>query len=451
MTKRAPAVPVREAWNTLQRLRASLFGLWAIDAVLLLAAISGARVHREAMQMVGKDTAPSIVAAQHIKSALADMDANVANELLGRPGEMQDAIKDYEKRRTEAATALIEAARNITFGDSERIPIETLQVEMGTYEGRVQRARDLHERDPGNPAFIAAYREAAREMDQKLLPAADALDRANHNVLEIAYRDESMRSTAANIVFGLVALGFLGALFWVQSFLSRRMRRTLNPALVAASLGTIVFGLFVFNSLSTERQALRVAKEDAFTSIHALWRARAEAYAANADESRYLLDPANAAQYESDFHQKARALETVPQGMSFADVTKSTPGFSGYLADEIKNVTFGGEGEAAAEMLVWFGKYLTMNEQIRGLQSSGKRAEAVQLRLGTEEDQANYVFGRFDAALGKTLAINQRAFDEAVTDGFGVLENFEVKASAVAVLTAALVFFGLSPRIREYR
>jgi hypothetical protein len=35
---------------------------------------------------------------------------------------------------------------------------------------------------------------------------------------------------------------------------------------------------------------LKVAKEDAFVSLHALREASALAYSANADESRYLLD-----------------------------------------------------------------------------------------------------------------------------------------------------------------
>ena len=46
---------------------------------------------------------------------------------------------------------------------------------------------------------------------------------------------------------------------------------------------------------STEAEHLRVAKKDAFDSVLALTQARAVSYDANADESRYLIDPDRAA------------------------------------------------------------------------------------------------------------------------------------------------------------
>ena len=135
-----------QVWSTPQKLWGSLYLIWGLDALLLIAAITGVRVHRDAVKTIGKDTAPSIIAAQRIKSALADMDANAANEFLGEPGKMPEAVSTYEQRRVEAATALIEAAKNITYGDKEQQPIEAIQVGLGTFEARVQRARDLHER-----------------------------------------------------------------------------------------------------------------------------------------------------------------------------------------------------------------------------------------------------------------------------------------------------------------
>ena len=72
----------RSAWNTLQLLRAARTALLALDVLLLLAVVSAAGAHHGALKTVGRDTAPSIIAAQHIKTALAGMDAEVSNELL---------------------------------------------------------------------------------------------------------------------------------------------------------------------------------------------------------------------------------------------------------------------------------------------------------------------------------------------------------------------------------
>src|SRR5665213_3365639 len=47
-----------------------------------------------AVQTIGHDSAPSIILAEEIKASLADMDADVANELLAKPGENSSDITD---------------------------------------------------------------------------------------------------------------------------------------------------------------------------------------------------------------------------------------------------------------------------------------------------------------------------------------------------------------------
>jgi hypothetical protein len=453
-TMTIPAAAPAQRWNTLQILKATLAALVVLDALLLIAAVAGARVHRDAIKAVGKDSVPSIIAAQHIKSALADMDANAANELLGAPGAMPDAVKAYESRRVEAARALIAAAENITYGESERAPIQSLQVGMGTYERLVQRARDLHER--GDAKFVDAYRDAAKLMDETLLPAADALDKANNEMLKRAYQGQSGKSSAARTLLGLTGLLLLGALAAVQIFLTRRTRRMFNPLLVAATL--LVAGALQYaeSSMATEQSQLKVAKEDAFTSIHALWRARSVSYWANSDESRYLLDQAHAAEHERNFLTKSAALAKVPPGMKLEDIGVAeargihAQGFAGYLADELNNITFAGEREAAVDTLLRFEEYLGLDRQIRQLERGGKHREAVELCIGTQKGESNWAFDRFDKALGATLEINQGAFDAAVGKGFSVLDGLEIKVSVLAAVIAILMFLGLAGRIREY-
>ena len=90
---------IPSALTTPQILSRTLWALWMLDIVLLIALLTGGRTHRAGMQTIGKDTVPSIIAAQHIKSALADMDANSANELLGEPEQAADSLQAYEARR----------------------------------------------------------------------------------------------------------------------------------------------------------------------------------------------------------------------------------------------------------------------------------------------------------------------------------------------------------------
>jgi hypothetical protein len=441
-------------WNTLQVLKLSRAALLILDLLLLIAVALGARVHRAAMQTVGKDAAPSIIAAQHIKSALADMDANAANELLGPSGAMPQAAAAYESRRVEASKALIAAAENITYGDSERNPILTLQVRLGSYERLIQKARDLHQSGPA--AAVAAYREAAALMDGTLLPAADSLDLANHQVLETTYQKQSSRSFAARAFVLFAGIVVLLALAAVQLFLSDRMHRTVNPALLAATLLTLMLTIYAWQAMQRERSQLKVAKEDAFTSIHALWQARAVAYQANGDESRYLLDSANAKDHEDAFLQKSQSLASLPTDLSREQVIAALQrearvnGFTGYLADELNNITFPGEREAAIQSLTSWEAYLDVDTRIRQLQRQGQTRPAIELCLGNAPGQSNWIFDQFDRALLATLDINQRAFDASVDTGLSAVSALEIKALVAAIVIALLCFLGLAPRIREY-
>ena len=451
------AVPVstpRPMLTTPQILSRTLWVVWVLDIVLLIALLIGGRIHRAGMQTVGRDTAPSIIAAQHIKSALADMDANAANELLSEGGQQaNNALQTYETRRQEASKALIAAAQNITYGDAERDPILRIQLGLGTYEARIQRARDL--RQERNNAWIAAYSAAADLIDREILPAADALDRANLDVLNRTYDSQHRQSIVSRGFIVAAAAVILAVLAFVQLFLTGRTHRLINLPLLLATCLTVGVTYYGLHGLARVQNSLKVAREDAFTSIHALWRARAVAYAANADESRYLLDRQNTAKHEQEFLTKRDALAQLPEGTTFQSLAQAAgshvSSFTGYLADELNNITFPGEQEAAVETLAAFGEYLKIDGQIRALERGGHHQEAIALCTGTKLGESNWAFEQFDNALDKTLAINQAAFDRAVTNGFAALAHFDINTSVCVVLIGVLTLLGLMQRIREYR
>jgi len=480
MAVRPPAAPVkkRAKWNTLQFLRGSQYVAWALCVLFLIAAISAATIHRAAMTKVCKDAEPSVIAAEEIKFALSDMDANAANELLYEHGEKSDdeaaAVKQYNERRDDAVDSLIKAAENINFGDAEREPIKQLALNMGVYEARIQTARDLHK--DGKPGVAAAYLDAAAIMDNNLLPQADKLHKVNEDELNRIYASHESESVAS--IFFVVATGLALAAFliYLQWFLLRKTRRVLNPMLLVATVLALGFVLYTVRVMSKEREQLKVAKEDAYDSIVKLWQSRAVAYAANADESRYLLDGGSPdsehrGKHEKAFYQKVRLLSTLPSDAekesnaaigkwvednyntlaSGSDEKNRIAGFSGYLADELDNVTFPGERKAALETLHWFGVYLKIDRQIREKMGNGDYDGARELCLGEEQNQSNWAFENFDEALGRTLLINEKEFDNAVELGYEDLKGFDVRASIAIIVIAVLVFGGLLPRIAEYR
>jgi len=78
-----PAAEERlERWATPTILWGSLGAICLGALLLFLAARSAVDGARQAVQTIGRDAAPSIIAAQAIRAGLADMDANAANALL---------------------------------------------------------------------------------------------------------------------------------------------------------------------------------------------------------------------------------------------------------------------------------------------------------------------------------------------------------------------------------
>lgn len=441
--------------TTPQLLKRGMYLTWGASLLLLVTTLSGVQAQRHAIKTVGKDSAPSIITAQRIKDGLAGMDANAVNELLVKSGQNPEAIKGYEERRQKLAERLVAAAENITYGDAERKPIQTLQLAVGDYMMKLQQAKDFNERGDAN-GVLMSYRAAAQIMDKTLLPAADALDKANSEELKQTYLAErfaSGRSLFVIIIFGLLLIGVLVAL---QLFLSHRMRRLLNPMLLAATAIAIVFVGYTTRAFLSASHHLKVAKEDAFASVHALRQSRALAYSANADESRYLLDAALASTHQQAFFTKAAEIAKVPSGQTFEAVAaaaaqgQKVEGLTGFLGEELNNITFPGEREAAVATLSTFGTYLKIDQQIRQLQQTGKHAQAIALCTGYNPGQSNWAFNRFLDAHQKTLDINIAAFEDAIAQGFKDVDGFEIVTPIVTVAIAGLTLFGLLPRIKEY-
>src|SRR5262249_18812118 len=114
------------SWTTPGRLRAFLVMTLVGSALLLAIGEATLKTARDALYKIGKDTAPSIIAAQEIQASLADLDANMANYLLVPPEQQDGATQLFEFRRAGATKRLVDAAQNISEGDKEKVPIVTM-------------------------------------------------------------------------------------------------------------------------------------------------------------------------------------------------------------------------------------------------------------------------------------------------------------------------------------
>ncbi|MCY7278715.1 MAG: hypothetical protein LH702_34520, partial [Phormidesmis sp. CAN_BIN44] len=446
--------------TTPQLIRSGLYIVWGMGLLSLITTVTGVQEQRSAIKTVGKDAVPSIILAQRLKDGMAGMDAFAASEFLVPSSNTQNSflepvqkdkdgatIQSYNERYRAVTERLI-AAANITTYVVEREPIQTMQLGIGEYITKIQQARDAHARRD-QAGTLAAYLSAAEFLDNTLLPAADRLDQANLKVLDRDYSEQEFASAQSLFLITIAMLGLTGILVMLQLFLSQRTRRTFNPFLLSATAIALLFLAHTIGSLLSASNHLKVAKEDAFDSMHSLRQARSLTYGANADESRYLLDVRNAAMHEQAFFNKINQIAATSSGQPLEQDTKLI-GLTGFLGKELSNITFPGEGEAVNKSFSTLFQYLQIDKQIRQLQQSGKYREAIALHVGNNPGESHWAFEEFKKANQKAYDVNDKAFKDAITQGTQDLEGFEVKSAIAIVTIALLVLLGVMPRLKEY-
>ena len=445
------------------RLRLLLMLTVALSFAFCILAIHTIQQHDKALQTIGVEAGPSVVAAQKIKIGLLTMDSDLADELLFKSGQSENAerLDDFNKSRIETGKSLVVAARNITYGNAEVFPIENLQSAFGQFLMQAQIARDVHQKE--QPAdTIKAYRDALSTLNSTLIPNADALNKSNQDMLIEIYNQEKSASALARGAVLLAGLVLLCLLVYTQIYLKVRFKRIFNPPLLIASIVLLFFLQHLYQSLADCSNYTKVAKEDSYDSIVELLEARAASYDANASESRWLLDSDKAAVYAKEFQDDMNKVAKFAPGNDVdktialaqkqsANGEKFTlPQFSGYLAEEFNNVRFNGEGQAAIESLQEFKDYIATDSKMRSLAASGQRDGALKLGLSRDTRGSDYWFQRFDDALNRTLTINQEQLDTAFKDGKKCLDNQNLFALVISVFIICCAYYGLLPRIQEY-
>ncbi|WP_412515672.1 hypothetical protein [Actinomadura madurae] len=449
-----------------------LAALLALLAVLTVA-IGNAR---DSVETIGHDAGPQVVATGTLYFALSDMDAQVSNILLiGREHDLgigyDETLRVYERRRAEADAAAVQAAQLAGSDLALKRTVQEVLDGLGKYERLVGQAMQLDAQSnhaPGEtpPQVVNAYRQATDLMKLQLLPKAYniTLDTGAH--VRESYetkRSAVLTGRAWVALTGLIVLLFLIA---TQLYLMRTFRRVLNPALVLATLGTLVLTAVGAGLLTAHAGHIRKAKEDGFDSILQLSRARAISHSAFGDESRYLLDPGRADTYEQTYLDKSLSviypdlgdkpvnLENYYAGLEQkAGAYKSgqrTVGFLGFFGDEARTAGTGREGDALAKTLAAYRAVQRNDAEMRRLASAGNRTAAVDLRMGRNSSTIRD-FDDYDSALSALTAVHQDVFDEAIEDADGGLRGWNAVPPIAAAVIAALIIAGARPRLAEFR
>jgi hypothetical protein len=268
----------------------------------------------------------------------------------------------------------------------------------------------------------------------------------------------------AQVVVILIGLLLLAALVVAQVYFRRRLRRRVNPAIAAATLVALAMTIVVPVLLGGASGQLRTAKEGAFDPIIALSQARAVSQESAANESRYLVDPARAPQYQQAFQSESQqvislvgatiakydatlrtALDTYNQ--NYSDVR-----FGGDFGTEAAHTGSLPERLVAIRAMARYAGYELADRAMRATLASGDLRDAIEFDTGSALGYSTYDLGRYDQALTHLIAVKQQVFNQAVSDGTGELGGWSGLLPAVlTVLLVALLGLGVWPRLAEYR
>lgn len=436
----------------------------AVPAVLLVAVVTALAVRdaQDGLRVIGHTAGPEVVATGDLCFALSDMDAQLANALLvgGEPslaGRRAAALQRYDERRGEADRALLQSAQVAGADTTAQTTARTTLDALGRYERLAGQAllldgQEHHTAGPPPAPVTALYRQATDLMKLQVLPNAYNLTLDNGARVRRTYEARRSAVLDGRIWVVLTGLLLIGVLAGAQVFLARRFRRLVNPLLALATAGTVVLVAVSVATLSGEAARLRAAKVDGFDAILGLSRARAISTSADADQSRYLLDPGRADTYQQVYLDKAQTVLYVPaQNLREYDTALDRriggTGFMGFLGAEAHHVTLPGQQAALRTVLGGYDRVQHDDQGIRRLVAAGDRRAAISARLGAGTAD----FQRYDASLTALEGLHQAAFARAVRAGDGALRGWRAGLPAAALVLVVLVIAGVRPRLSEYR
>jgi len=440
--------PLLPATSTLYRQLAVRQTLCLLLSICLgVTAFLTHHTYRHVVATISNDAAPSIVAAAEISSDVAHAHTLMTNLFLTKEATDSTLGQAFASAMDEAHDHLLFAAQNITFGDEERRPVLAAMTQLSDYERLVGMAFASNEP-------VRFVLKADTLMREKLLPSIALIDEINVKHLTASYTEEVRRAR-----YYFYTSLFLAALLFVllletQAKLYRECKRILNLPMLLGTLCLVIGTVLMSWHVSSLTRHLQIAKVDAFDSVHTLGHAKATAYVANAQESLFLLamDKALQSQHATFFMSYAHQLFDGNIGIASALVADpSIVKAHGLLGAELANIAFAGEHEAAAQSLTTWAEYMTIDAQLRQLESAGEHQKAIALCIGQREHESDWAFERFTKALAQALSVNQHAFEMEIGRCINILRWMTYLLFLLFLAPLVGSYGGVRQRLLEYQ
>lgn len=350
------------------------------------------------------------------RSDVTTADATVTNAFLIGGLEPADLRAEYDDALGNGTREIALLAGSSTDGSGD---LAGVSANLSTYSGLIEQARANNRQ--GLPVGAAYLDQGSSLLNDEALPALDGVVTGTANDAATAYNALSGSTVAAWAV--LLAIGVL---VWIQVWLSRLTRRTLNPSLLT---GTIVAGLAVIAGIGVFTSTASSANDTRMTDYRGtllVSQARSLAGQARSDEAFTLIRRGNGASFEQEY------LATMDQAAADLDAARSATGSDSTLSDLLS-------------------AWQDAHEEIRALDDGGDWDGAVAAVTDRSEGSASAAYQAFvTAADEQVITTAASTLDSLRGASTGALVVGWAMALAGAV-SAVLSWRGLTKRLEEYR
>jgi hypothetical protein len=210
---------------------------------------------------------------------------------------------------------------------------------------------------------------------------------------------------------------------------------------------TIVVVVSNAHLMAEETNSLKAAKLDAFDSVGYLSEAEAAVEDTRA-EALYSLIPEGKSQASQDCEKE---LANLAQTSNDADqeqtyTAQAPPSFKGLLGNELRNITFQGEIEAANAELHAFEK---MKQTVLALRDA-PNGDAAFSQAFSPSSSVDQVSEEVDKDIEVTRQINMKEFERERDQSFALLTFPALSLNLLSLLILALAYVGIRQRLTEY-
>jgi len=373
-----------------------------------------------ALDVLLAETEPEANSAHRLYTSLSIADAAASTAFIAGGLEPQTVRDRYSQAVGEAAAELVIGAGD---GDADARLRTGIATGLPVYTGLVETARANNR--SGYPVGAAYLSEASNQMQTKLLPMAEELEDHRSAAVEEAARRHVQPPWTA-IVLLLVALGTLA---WVQTILTRRWRRILNPGLLAGSAAMLILLAWTVIAGSISATAMIGGRDEGTVPGSRLVESRILTQQARTAETLKLARRDATGDYDRIYDEGIARITDLLDG--YPDKAPAT--------DEV--------GAARAALDRWRASHQRMNEAL----AHGDYTGAAEVATGPGASEAAAAVDALDRALDGALDESRANQREHISRAARVLDFLAPGAMALGLVAVGGICAGLWPRLREYR